>query len=61
MPSDMTDYLSTREAADRLGVRRGQVLNWIYRRRLVGTRRGWCWYVLLAEVDALKASLRRAS
>lgn len=53
----MDDYLSTKEAADRLGVPRGTVLNWIYRRKLRGLRRGWCWYVSSSEVDALRASM----
>lgn len=60
----MQGFLTTRQAALRLGVAYGTMMGWIYKSKLRATRHGWCWYVhetdvaeKLVEIEARRPRL----
>ena len=48
-------YLTTRQAAERCGVKRVTILQWIRRGHLAGTKWGRDWRLLALAVDACAA------
>lgn len=53
----MTDYLSTRQAAQALGVPYQTLMSWIYGSKIHAERKGWCWYVHRDEVSRKRLEL----
>jgi excisionase family DNA binding protein len=53
----VSDYLSTREAADSLNVPYQTLMGWIYQSKIRTTRRGRYWYIHKDEVERMRGSL----
>lgn len=56
----MDEYLTTKQAAERMKVPKSTLMGWIYDSKIRATRKGRYWYLHVSDVDA-RAAARAAA
>ena len=54
MVPSIDDYMTTREAAERLGVTYSKLMGMIYQRRIRAQKKGWSWVLRVEDVEAAR-------